>query len=115
MLLNTIDFCQEFFYFENIFIELYYLNKNGQFILYTDLEDIIKSKAKFRWVNMINDGINRKIKYKLVNNNLKNNNDKNNKENIINLKEVNIIAYEEENKYKRRDIKLFIIRNDWTT
>ena len=113
VLLNAIDFCQEFFYFENIMIELYYLNKNGQFILYTDLENIIKSKAKFKWVNMINDGINRKIKYKLVNNNLKNNN-KDIKENIINLKEVNIIAYEEENKYKRRDIRDLAFINDFS-
>ena len=113
VLLNAIDFCQEFFYFENIMIELYYLNKNGQFILYTDLENIIKSKAKFKWVNMINDGINRKIKYKLVKNNLKNNN-KDIKENIINLKEVNIIAYEEENKYKRRDIRDLAFINDFS-
>ena len=114
ILLNTIDFCQEFFYFENIILELYYLNKEGQFILYTDLENIIKSKAKFRWVNMENDGINRKIKYKLVNKNIKNNNDENIINNIINLKCVNLIGYEEEKNYKKRDIRELAFINDFS-
>ena len=114
ILLNTIDFCQEFFYFENIILELYYLNKEGQFILYTDLENIIKSKAKFRWVKMENDGINRKIKYKLVNKNIKNNNDENIINNIINLKCVNLIGYEEEKNYKKRDIRELAFINDFS-
>ena len=113
VLLNTIDFCQEFFYFENIFLELYYINQKGQFILCTDLENIIKTKAKFKWVNMENDGINRKIKYKYVNNNIKNNNNEV-KNNILNLKTINIIAYEEENKYKKRDIRDLAFINDFS-
>ena len=112
ILLNVIDFCQEFFYYENIILELYYYNKEGEFILYSDLESIIKSKAKFRWVNMENDGINRKIKYKLVNKNkissVKNIN------NIINLKSVNLIAYEEENNFKKRDIRELSFINDFS-
>ena len=114
ILLNVIDFCQEFFYFENVTLELYYLNKKGQFTLFTDLENIIKSKAKFRWVNMENDGINRKIKYKLVNKNIKNNNDENIINNIINLKCVNLIGYEEEKNYKKRDIRELAFINDFS-
>ena len=112
ILLNVIDFCQEFFYYENIILELYYYNKEGEFILYSDLESIIKSKAKFRWVNMENDGINRKIKYKLVNKN-KISSEKN-INNIINLKSVNLIAYEEENNFKKRDIRELSFINDFS-
>ena len=112
ILLNVIDFCQAFFYYENIILELYYLNKDGQFIFYTDLESIIKSKAKFKWVNMENDGINRKIKYKLVNKN-KNNND-NIVNNIINLKSVNLVGFEEEKNYKKRDIRELAFINDFS-
>ena len=114
VLLSTIEFCQEFFYFEIIFIELYYINKKGQFTLFTDLENIIKNKAKFKWVNMENDGINRKIKYKFVNNKIKDNNNKDNKNNILNLKTINIIAYEEENKFKKRDIRELSFINDFS-
>ena len=114
VLLNTIDFCQEFFYWENIFLELYYINQKGQFILETDLENIIKTKAKFKWVNMENDGINRKIKYKYVNNNLiNNNNNEEIKENILNLKMINIMSFEEDNKYKKRDIRDLNCINDF--
>jgi len=113
VLLNTVDFCQEFFYFENIFLELYYINQKGQFILCTDLETIIKTKAKFKWVNMENDGINRKIKYKFVNNNIRNNNSEEAKENILNLKIINIMSFEEENKYKKRDIRDLNCINDF--
>ena len=112
ILLNVIDFCQEYFNFENITLELYYLNKKGQFTLYTDLENIIKSKAKFRWVNMENDGINRKIKYKLVNNKINSENNINN--NILNLKSVNLIGYEEEKNYKKRDIRQLAFINDFS-
>ena len=61
---------------------------------------------------MENDGINRKIKYKLVNKNkissVKNIN------NIINLKSVNLIAYEEENNFKKRDIRELSFINDFS-
>ena len=113
ILINTIDFCEEFFYFENIILELYYLNKNGQFILYSDLEKIIKNNAKFRWVNMENDGINRKIKYKYVNNNI-NKNSFEFTNNIINLNTINIIGYEEEKNFKFSDIRNLSFINDFS-
>ena len=115
ILINTLDFCQEFFYFEYIILQLYYLNKNGQFILYTDLEKIIKNKAKFKWVNMENDGIDRKIKYRYINNNynkIKNNIEFNN--NIINLKTINIIGFENEKNYNKMDIKKLSFINDFS-
>ena len=115
ILLNTINFCKEFLYFENLTLELYYLNKNGQFILYTDLENIIKTKAKFRWVKMENDGVNRKIKYKFINNNLNDgNNNDNKKNNILNLKSINIVSYEEEKNYKKSDIRELSFINDFS-
>ena len=100
ILINTIDFCKEFFYYENIILQLYYLNKNGQFILYTDLEKIIKNEAKFKWINMENDGINRKIKYKIINTNMNYGNEFNN--NIINYLLLEMIG---QKNYKVHDNK----------
>ena len=116
ILVNTIDFCQEFFYFEYILLQLYYLNKNGQFILYSDLEKIIKNQAKFKWVNMENDGIDRKIKYRYANNNYSKNksiDELNN--NIINLRTINIIGFEDEENYKYNDIRKLSFINDFST
>ena len=113
VLINTIDFCKEFFYFENIILELYYQNKNGQFTLYTDLEKIIKKEAKFKWVNMENDGVDRKIKYRYINNNIdKSSNEFNN--NIMNLKTVNILGYNEEKNYNNADIRKLSLINDFS-
>ena len=61
---------------------------------------------------MENDGINRKIKYKLVNKN-KNNND-NIVNNIINLKSVNLVGFEEEKNFKKRDIRELAFINDFS-
>ena len=113
ILINTIDLCEEYFYFENITLQLFYLNKNGQFILYSDLEKIIKNNAKFKWVNMENDGINRKIKYKYINSNTNKNSCKYTN-NIINLKSINIIGYEEEKNYKINDIRNLSFINDFS-
>ena len=115
ILVNTIDFCEEFFNFENIILQLYYLNKNGQFILYSDLEKIIKNNAKFKWVNIENDGVDRKIKYKYTNNNY--NINKNSFEytnNIINLRILNIIGYESEQNYNKVDIRKLSFINDFS-
>ena len=115
ILINTLDFCQEFFYFEHIILQLYYLNKNGQFFLYSDLEKIIKNKAKFKWINMENDGIDRKIKYRYTNNNydtIKNNVEFHN--NIINLKTINIIGFENEKNYNNMDIRKLSFINDFS-
>ena len=115
ILVNTIDFCEEFFNFENLILQLYYLNKNGQFILYSDLEKIIKNNAKFKWVNIENDGVDRKIKYKYTNNNY--NINKNTFEytnNIINLRILNIIGYESEQNYNNVDIRKLSFINDFS-
>ena len=115
ILINTIDFCKEFLYFESIILQLFYQNKNGQFVLYTELEKIIKNKAKFKWVNMENDGINRKIKYKYSNNSYNMNmNDEDYKNNIINLKSVNTIGYIEEKDYNNMDIRQLSFINDFS-
>ena len=111
ILLYTIDFCKQFFYFEIIYLELYYFNNNGKFILYDDFEKIIKSKAQFKWVNMENDGINRKIKYKFINKDINNNINNND---IFNLKIINIIGFEEENKFKKNDIRELTFINDFS-
>ena len=41
--------------------------KNEQFYLIKDIEKSLKEDVKFKWVNMENDGIHRKIKYKYQN------------------------------------------------
>ena len=112
ILINTIDFCKEFFYFENMILQLYYLNKNGQFILYTDIEKIIKNIANFKWINMENDGINRKIKYKYINTNANEGNEFSN--NIINLKSVNVVGYELAKNYNTMDIRELSFINDFS-
>ena len=114
ILVNTIDFCKEFFYFENIILQLYYLNKNGKFILYTDLEKIIKNKANFKWINMENDGVNRKIKYKYINTNTNEENGNEFSNNIINLKSVNVIGYEQAKNYNVMDIRQLSFINDFS-
>ena len=53
--------------YDEIRIELYYGIKNDQFYLIKDIEKSLKEDAKFKWVNMENDGIHRKIKYKYQN------------------------------------------------
>ena len=113
ILVNTIDFCQNFFYFEEIILKLYYLNKNGNFILYTNFEKIIKTDAKFRWVNMENDGLTRTIRYKYKNNNNMIIKDENDKNNILNLKSVYIIGFEEEKKYDDQDERELSFINDF--
>ena len=53
--------------YDEIRIEFYYGIKNDQFYLIKDIEKSLKEDAKFKWVNMENDGIHRKIKYKYQN------------------------------------------------
>lgn len=50
--------------YDEICIEYYYGVKDGQFYMVKELEAIIKTVGKFKWVNMENDGVHRKIKYK---------------------------------------------------
>ena len=59
------------------------------------MENIIKEKAKFKWVNMENDGIDRKIKYHFKNpNNLNNFDIEMNGKFTMNLKIINLINFE---------------------
>ena len=64
LLLNLIDFCQKKgITFESMEINLYYMKKDGKFILDKALEKEIKNEANFKWVRLDNDGEKRKIKY----------------------------------------------------
>ena len=79
ILLYLIEYCQNNeIYFDSIEISLYYIKKEGKFILDSEYENEIKNEAKFKWVRLENDGENRKIVYHYVNNNIIIN-----KENII--------------------------------
>ena len=48
--------------FDTIEINLYYIKKNGKFVLDEEYEREIKNEAKFRWVKLENDGEKRKKK-----------------------------------------------------
>ena len=102
ILLNIIDYCKNNeILFDSIEINLYYIKKEGKFILDEEYENEIKNEAKFKWVKLENDGEKRKIKYHYINNNTIDNKEKN----IGNLKDdeksitysnkigVNIINY----------------------
>ena len=71
ILLNIIEFCKnEEIVYDSIEVNLYYIKKqDGNFILDEELEKEIKSKAKFKWVRLENDGEKRKIKYHYIPNN----------------------------------------------
>ena len=62
-----INFCNENLEYDEIKIDLFYGIKDGQFYLIESLEKCIKDDVKFKWVNMENDGKDRKIQYKYVN------------------------------------------------
>ena len=71
ILINLIEFCRnEEIIFDSIEVNLYYIKKNGNFILDNVLEKEIKSEAKFKWVRLENDGEKRKIKYHYIPNNI---------------------------------------------
>ena len=69
LLINFVNHINEHFSYKELYIEMYYDYVDEKFILIKLAEDAIKTKAKFRWVNMENDGTMRKIKYKLINKN----------------------------------------------
>ena len=71
ILLNIIEFCKnEEIIYDSIEVNLYYIKKqDGNFVLDEELEKEIKSKAKFKWVRLENDGEKRKIKYHYIPNN----------------------------------------------
>ena len=65
-----INFCNENLEYDEIKLDLFYGMKDGQFYLIESLEKCIKEDAKFKWINMENDGKDRKIQYKYTNPNL---------------------------------------------
>ena len=64
ILVNFVEYCNEYLPYDEITIDFFYGVRNGQFYMIKELESAIKTQAKFKWVNMENDGVNRKIKYK---------------------------------------------------
>ena len=64
LLLSLVEFCQKKgIDYESMEINLYYMKKDGKFILDKTLEKEIKNEANFKWVRLDNDGEKRKIKY----------------------------------------------------
>ena len=95
ILINFIQFCVDNYEFNEILLDFYYGFKEGKFYLITEIEDIIKNKCKFKWVNMENDGINRKIKYHYLNNNNINNDEEDfySGMNVLKLKSISIFNF----------------------
>ena len=60
-------FLEDNYQYIEIVIEFYYTLKEEKFEQNKDLERILTKVLKFRWVNMINDGKFRKIRYRLKN------------------------------------------------
>ena len=95
ILINFLKFCTDNYEYDDILLEFYYGIKEGSFYLIKEMENIIKEKAKFKWVNMENDGIDRKIKYHFKNpNNLNNFDIEMNGKFTMNLKIINLINFE---------------------
>ena len=112
ILLYLIEYCKKNeLFFDAIEISLYYIKKEGKFILDEEYENEIKNEAKFKWVRLENDGENRKIVYHYVNNNIINNKE-NSIYNNINLTNnnnskigVNMINYSLINYYQKSGIE----------
>ena len=113
LLLNTINFCNDFFYYEYLILQLYYENKNEEFILFKDLETSIKNKAKFKWINMENDGITRKIKYKYTNKRFNDENIFINNNNVMNMNSVFILGFDESINYNNFEVTNINAINDF--
>ena len=64
MINQFIDYCNTSIPYEEITVEYYYGVKDGSFYMNKQLETAVKKEAKFKWINMENDGMIRKIKYK---------------------------------------------------
>ena len=95
ILINFLKFCTDNYEYDDILLEFYYGIKEGSFYLIKEMENIIKEKAKFKWVNMENDGIDRKIKYHFKNpNNLNNFDIEMNGKFTMSLKIINLINFE---------------------
>ncbi len=92
ILIDVKKYISENLDYDEIRIEFFYGNKDGQFYLFKEIEKSIKDEGKFKWVNMENDGINRKIKYKYQNPN-KNNILFSSGKYILELKTASIVSF----------------------
>ena len=106
------NFCTDNFEYDELRLDLFYGIKEGQFYLIETLEKIIKGE-KFKWVNMENDGKNRKIKYKYSNPNLSPESILNQSgKSIIKLKTLCIISLDSiENKLENTSRKMNELNN----
>ena len=60
--------CDNTIEYDEIDIEFYYgVDNDGNFYMHKELETLLKTEAKFKWINMENDGETRKIRYKYRN------------------------------------------------
>ena len=64
---DLIKYLKKNFNFEEIFIDFYYTKIENKFIINKNIENILIKELKFKWILMENDGLNRKIKYKISN------------------------------------------------
>ena len=67
ILIDILKYCSENLDYDEIRIDFYYGNKDGQFYLIKEIEKSLIDDVKFKWVNMENNGDYRKIKYKYQN------------------------------------------------
>ena len=66
---DLIKYLKKNFNFEEILIDFYYTKIENKFIINKNIENILIKELKFKWILMENDGLNRKIKYKISNEN----------------------------------------------
>ena len=106
------NFCTDNFEYDELRLDLFYGIKEGQFYLIESMEKVIKGE-KFKWVNMENDGKNRKIKYKYSNPNLSPESILNQSgKSIIKLKTLCIISLDSiENKLENTSRKMNELNN----
>ena len=64
---DLIKYLKKNFNFEEILIDFYYTKIENKFIINKNIENILIKELKFKWILMENDGLNRKIKYKISN------------------------------------------------
>ncbi len=92
ILFDILKYCSENLEYDEIRIDFFYGNKDGQFYLIKEIEKCLIDDLKFKWVNMENNGVYRKIKYKYQNpknNNLNNSTGKF----VLELKTSSIISF----------------------
>ena len=70
ILKKLLEFCDKEIEYDEIILYLYFSkSNNNEFALNEDIQNEIKSKTKFKWVSLVNNDNERKIKYHYVNKN----------------------------------------------